>query len=95
MRRSHLYDDVLKIFSDERIMCEYPLDIKFEDERAVDFGGVSRHMLSGFWEEAYRKIYDGCSLPTPVIHTHKLIHKCFCLLAESSLMVTLLPASCL
>ena len=41
MRRSHLYDDVLKIFSDERIKCEYPLDIKFEDERAVDFGGVS------------------------------------------------------
>ena len=68
VRRSHLYDDVLKIFSDERIMCEYPLDIKFEDERAVDFGGVSRDMLSGFWEEAYRKIFDGCSLLTPVIH---------------------------
>jgi hypothetical protein len=34
----------------------------------MDCGGVSRDMLSGFWEEAYQKLFDGCRLLTPVIH---------------------------
>ena len=25
-------------------------------------------MLSGFWDEAYRKLFDGCALLIPVIH---------------------------
>ena len=25
-------------------------------------------MLSGFWEEAYKKLFDGCTLLTPVMH---------------------------
>ncbi len=66
--RSNLYDDVVKVFMDEHIIIEYPLRIKFEEERAMDCGGVSRDMLSGFWEEAYQKLFDGCQLMTPVIH---------------------------
>lgn len=68
MRRSHLYDDVIKLYSSEKVTTEHPLSIVFECEQAVDFGGVSRDMLSGFWEEAYRKLFNGCSLLTPVMH---------------------------
>ena len=68
VRRSHLYDDVIKVFMDEQITVEYPLLIKFEGERALDHGGVSRDMLSGFWEEVYQEVFDGCRLLTPVIH---------------------------
>ena len=56
MRRSHLYDDVLKLYAEESILSEYPFRVKFEDERAYDCGGVSRDMLSGFWEVAYKQV---------------------------------------
>lgn len=65
IRRSSLFEDVVKLFSND---VEYPLRIHFENERAVDQGGVSRDMLSGFWEQAYTQIFDGCTLLTPVIH---------------------------
>ena len=38
VRRSHLYDDVIKLYSSEKIATEHPLFIVFEGERAVDFG---------------------------------------------------------
>ena len=33
----------------------------------MDCGGVSRDMISGFWEVAYRNLFDGSSLLTPTI----------------------------
>ena len=44
------------------------MQIKFLDEMAVDHGGVSRDMLSGFWKEAYRQQCDGSALFVPVVH---------------------------
>ena len=68
VRRSHLYEDVTTLYGSVEVACEYPFEVKFEGEQAVDCGGVSRDMLSGFWDEAYRKLFDGCALLTPVIH---------------------------
>lgn len=68
VRRSMLYEDVVKIFMNETI--GYPLKVAYENERAVDLGGVARDMLSGFWNEAYKHLFDGCTLLTPVIHPH-------------------------
>ncbi len=42
MNRSYLYQDVLKLYSDDET------DIEFVDEMAVDMGGVSRDMIAGF-----------------------------------------------
>lgn len=67
IRRSHLYDDVIKLYQYQPLTEEYPLRIRFEGERAMDYGGVSRDM-SGFWEQAYQNVFDGCGLLTPVIH---------------------------
>jgi hypothetical protein len=70
INRNCLYEDVIKLFMDpdKEITSEHPLRIKYENEKAVDGGGVSRDMFSGFWEEAYKKMFDGCQLLTPVIH---------------------------
>lgn len=47
---------------------EFPLQIVFEGERAVDAGGVYRDMLSAFWEDAYHNFFDGGCLLTPFLH---------------------------
>ena len=44
--------DVLKLYLDEYAAQQYPLRVEFEEEHAVDCGGVSRDMFSGFWEHA-------------------------------------------
>lgn len=68
IRRSNLYNDVLKLFDKPEVLSHYPLRISFVSEMAVDVGGVCRDMLSGFWEEAYRQLFDGSTLMTPVVH---------------------------
>ena len=68
VRRPYIYEDVIKLYSDKKFASEHPLYISFEGEHAVDFGGVSRDMLSGFCEQAYKKLFDGCTLLTPVMH---------------------------
>ena len=34
----------------------------------MDCGGVARNLLSGFWEEAVKKTFDGYRLLVPVIY---------------------------
>ena len=40
------------------------------DEKAFDFGGVSRDMFSAFLEEAYAKLFDGGLLLLPAVLPH-------------------------
>ena len=68
VHRSNLYDDVLMLFDKPEVLMSYPLRITFVGEMAYDMGGVCRDMLSGFWEEAYRRQFDGSTLLTPVVH---------------------------
>ena len=58
---------MIQLYADEAIASEYPMFINFLGEPAVDCGGVSRDMLSGFWEQAYVKLFDGIRLLTPSI----------------------------
>ena len=41
---------------------------KFKDEASIDAGGVQRDMLLGFWEVAYKKLFEDSSLLTPMVH---------------------------
>ncbi len=68
IHRSNMYEDVLLLFQNEEVMDYYPLRIAFVGEKAIDLGGVCRDMISGFWEEAYRRHFGGSSLLAPVIH---------------------------
>lgn len=69
VRRQYLYQDVIELYeSDSTLMNNFTPQMNFVGERAVDAGGVSRDMFSGFWEVAYLQIFDGgCSL-IPAVH---------------------------
>ena len=73
IRRKHIYEDVIKLYRDiQRIADEFPFRIAFDDEVAVDKGGVARDLFSGFWNVAYKKHFDGASGGSLVatIHPH-------------------------
>ena len=42
--------------------------MEFVGENGVDAGGLSRDMLSAFWENAYCNLFDGGSLLSPAMH---------------------------
>ena len=52
-------------------MKEYPFHVKFEDQQAIDAGGVSRDAFSVFWEHAFLAMFDGGLLLIPAVH-HKV-----------------------
>ena len=60
--RSTLFEDIVQLYAEENICLEHPMNMKFVGEQAVDCGGVSRDMVSGFWEVAYIKSFDGSRL---------------------------------
>ena len=68
--REEVFQSVLTLYSSylQSIVCEYPFHVQFEGERAIDLGGVSRDMFTAFFEEAYKKLFDGCTLLTPAVH---------------------------
>ena len=70
IKRANVYDDVIEMYQENMInvMQEYPFRIQYQNERAVDTGGVCRDMFSAFWEEAYIKNFDGETLLVPAIH---------------------------
>ena len=53
VRRINIFNDVLKVYSEWSILEEYPIRISFENELAIDQGGVTREMFAAFWEECY------------------------------------------
>lgn len=68
IRRDFIYKDVLSLFTNANITKEHPLRISFQNEEAVDCGGVCRDMLAAFWEVAYEHLFDGSTLLTPAMH---------------------------
>lgn len=66
--RTTVYGDVLELYQTSQILNEYPIHISYESEMADDQGGVTRDMLSAFWEEAYRLHFDGATILVPLIH---------------------------
>ena len=70
--RQNLYDDCISLYEDklDRVLKEFPFRIKFQDEKAVDTGGVARDMYSAFWELSYVKDFDGGSSFVPLTNPH-------------------------
>lgn len=54
---------------------EFPFRVCFDDEQAVDNGGVSRDLFSGYWEEVYKLLFDSGSTVIPSVHPHVEISK--------------------
>ena len=87
VRRSHILEDVISLYENDNICREYPIDIEFESEEAIDHGGVQREMFSAFWEQAYLQLFEGATILTPLIYP-QTDTTVFPVLEESSLMVT-------
>lgn len=68
--RDNIYEDVMDLYKIGEILGECPINIKYSDEQAIDDGGVQRDMFSGYWEEAYSKLFDGSAVLIPMIHPH-------------------------
>ena len=67
--RREIFQSVMALYRTERtIPNEYPLCIVFDKERAIDLGGVSRDMFTAFFDEAYKELFDGCTLLMPAVH---------------------------
>lgn len=67
VKRCNVYEDVLKMYRELTILSEYPIHIEFEDEMAVDQGGVTRDMFSAFWDKCYSTLFDGSTLLVPML----------------------------
>lgn len=67
IKRDSVYEDVISIYNDGKILTQYHLTITYDSEMALDDGGVTRDMFSGFWEEAYKFLFEGQSLLIPLI----------------------------
>ena len=66
-----MFDDVIKLYrNNPSVLSEHPFRVQFEDECAIDAGGVARDMFSGFWCAAAMQILDGGSLLIPAVHPH-------------------------
>ena len=92
VRRSNVYTDFIELYQvreeteAESMVLEYPMRIKYDNEKAWDGGGVSRDALSQFWDEAYSNLFDVGHLLTPMISPQSDLF--YPLWVELSLMVT-------
>ena len=68
--RATLFDSVLALYSDYsgRVAMEFPFRVQFKGEKASDLGRVARDFFSGFFEEAYIKLFDGNNLLYPAVN---------------------------
>lgn len=67
VNRSCVYTNVLKMYSDQTILREFPMHVEFDGEMAIDQGGVTRDMYLAFWEECYPTMFDGSTLLVPML----------------------------
>ena len=66
--RESIFSSVVELYRVNTTVNEFPPRVHFNGEKAIDVGGVFRDMLSAFWDEAYRTLFDGGCLLTPVLH---------------------------
>lgn len=60
---------MIKLYTDfSEIASENPFRIAFDDEEAIDTGGVCRDMFSGFWKTAFEKFFDGSGSVVPATY---------------------------
>lgn len=67
LRRLHIYSDMMTLFENPDIVCQYPFWVRFEGEKGIDTGGLTREAFSAFWEKAYLKHFDGSPLLRPMM----------------------------
>lgn len=70
IQRKAVFQDTITLLKKDKVLEEFPLKIKFEDEPALDYGGVCRELFSAFWEQAYLGFFEGSNLLSPCLHAN-------------------------
>ena len=68
IKRCSIFEDVIELYQREQMHKEFPINIRFESEKAVDVGGVTREMYLAFWDKAYATYFDGAGVVIPLLH---------------------------
>ena len=68
--RREAFSEVPSLLLMNGVLNEFPLRVRFQGEMGYDVGGVCRDMFSCFWEESFKRLFDGSSLLVPVLHPH-------------------------
>ena len=68
--RNEIFDEVIKLYQMKQstLEAEFPYNIRFTGERAIDTGDVSQDMFTALFKECYKVFFDGGMLLTPIIH---------------------------
>ena len=71
VHRSNVYAETIGLYSNNtNIVHQLPIKVRFQGEMGVDTGGLGRDFFSAFWDEAYRKMFEGSSILIPAVHAH-------------------------
>lgn len=69
VKRVSIFTNLLDLYqSNSDIVLEYPLQMNYVNEQAVDLGGVSRDVMTAFWLHAYEKLFEGSLFFVPAVH---------------------------
>lgn len=71
VRREHIMEDLLNIYTDPTILQSY-LHINVLGEPGSDWGGVSRDIFTSFWNEVTVLYFKGHDVQVPYLPPHKM-----------------------
>ena len=71
VRRSEIFKDVIKLYSDPSIiLCK--LSVRFRGESGLDFGGLTADMFSTFWGAAFNSLFEGDVVKVPNVPSQSM-----------------------
>lgn len=81
LNRDNIVEEMMELFSTDDI-CGKDITVEFIGEEGIDCGGITRDVLSAFWEEIFQKFFDGEETIAPhkmadVENTFKVLGRIF------------------
>ena len=55
------------MYHEGEVVQDYPLHIKYQGEKAIDYGGVQRDLFSAFWSDTYSRLFEGAKTLIPMV----------------------------
>ena len=75
VRRQDILENVVKMYTEDPDIAKCRLNVRFLDEKGIDFGGVTKDFFTSFWEVAFQTYFDGDVLKVPLVSPQKLADK--------------------
>ena len=75
VRRQDILENVVKMYTEDPDIVKCRLNVRFLDEKGIDFGGVTKDFFTSFWEVAFQTYFDGDVVKVPLVSPQKLADK--------------------